>query len=187
MDGTAVSHTDTIKSLLNLLIAGKFQLAGRPKNESAIDITNEDIRRLQLSLNEHGVVYLLVGGFAVNMHGYPRTTNDLDLWIKEDEENTEKLIKALKDNNIPGAEYLKDDKLVPRFTELTFGKKNFKIDLMHFLKAFSEMDFDAVYERSELSEFEGVPFRHIHKVDLITEKKAAGHHKDLDDLEHLES
>lgn len=183
----AVPYTTVIHRLLNLIrIADKFQLAGAPKKNRNMDITDQDIRNLLLSLNKHGVKYILVGGFAVNIHGYHRTTNDLDLWIKEDDDNTERLIEALKENDIPGAEHLKGNKLVPGFTELTFGDKNFKIDLMNFLKAFRALDFDQIYERSVLAEFDGVTFQVIHKDDLITEKKAAGWYKDLDDLEHLE-
>lgn len=63
--------------------------------------------------------------------------------------------------------------------------KNFRIDLMNYLKAFREAHFDGVYERSLSAEFAGVPFQVIHKDDLIREKRAAGRHKDLDDLENL--
>ena len=181
-----ISYTEVVKSLINLIqIAGKFRLVDQSNREQKMDITDKDIKNLLLSLNKHQVKYILVGGFAVNIHGYHRTTNDLDLWIKEEEENTNRLIKALQENDIPGVEHLKGNKLVPGFTALTFGEKNFTIDLMNFLKAFKEADFDEVYDRSLLAEFDGVTFQVIHKEDLIIEKKAASRHKDLDDLEHL--
>ena len=49
-----------------------------------------------LSFEDAGVNFMLAGGFAVNYHGYTRTTSDLDVWIKPSEENKPKIIRALK-------------------------------------------------------------------------------------------
>lgn len=46
------------------------------------NIFNEDFREFLLALNEKGVRYLLVGGFAVILHGYSRTTGDMDIWVE---------------------------------------------------------------------------------------------------------
>jgi len=181
-----ISYTEPLRRLVHLIrIAGRFRLAGELTHEETMEISDKDIKALFLSLNKHRVQYLLVGGFAVNIYGYQRTTNDIDLWVKEGAENMDRLIRALQEIGIPGVEHLKGNKLVPGLTELTFGMKNFRIDLMNYLNAFREADFDEVYERALSAEFAGVPFQVIHKDDLLREKRAAGRHKDLDDLENL--
>src|SRR6516225_820488 len=48
-------------------------------------------------LNQHGVVYLVVGGFAVGHHGYPRFTGDIDFWLKIDPENAVRVVRALRE------------------------------------------------------------------------------------------
>ena len=47
------------------------------------------------SLNDHDVRYLLIGGFAVAYHGYPRATDDIDVWVARDPENAERLVRAI--------------------------------------------------------------------------------------------
>jgi hypothetical protein len=69
----AVPYTTVIQRLLNLIrIADKFQLAGLPKKNRNMDITDQDIRNLLLSLNKHRVKYILVGDFAVNIRPFSR-------------------------------------------------------------------------------------------------------------------
>ena len=60
-------------------------------------ILNQDFREFIGLLNEKGVKYLVVGGYAVAYHGYPRYTKDIDLWIWLDRENADKIVDALKE------------------------------------------------------------------------------------------
>lgn len=48
-------------------------------------------------LNSHEVEYMLIGGYAFGFHGYPRTTNDLDIWIAPTEKNAEKVVSAFQE------------------------------------------------------------------------------------------
>jgi len=70
-------------------------------NRSGTNITagntvfNQDFKEFIKSLNDNKVRYLIVGGYAVALHGYPRYTKDLDIWIELYPENAVKLIKAL--------------------------------------------------------------------------------------------
>ena len=48
-------------------------------------------------LNLHQVEYLLIGGYAVGYHGYPRATADMDLWVAIHQENAERLVAVLKE------------------------------------------------------------------------------------------
>jgi hypothetical protein len=57
---------------------------------------HRDFKDFLKLLNSHKVKYLLVGGYAVGFHGYPRATADLDLWIQMDENNAQKIVKAIQ-------------------------------------------------------------------------------------------
>jgi hypothetical protein len=59
-------------------------------------------------LNLHSVKYLLVGGYAVGYHGYPRATADMDIWIELTESNAEKTANVFRDFGMPQEEISKD-------------------------------------------------------------------------------
>ena len=58
---------------------------------------NKDFKVFIELLNEHEVKYLVIGGYAVNFHGYPRYTNDIDFWLWMTEENIQSLMKVMSD------------------------------------------------------------------------------------------
>ncbi|KAA6440175.1 hypothetical protein FEM33_06090 [Dyadobacter flavalbus] len=151
-----------------------------------MDISSNDVLHLLESLNRFDVKYLLVGGMAGVVHGHIRTTLDMDLWIKNDSGNMLALVQALKENEVPGSELLKGMPLIFGWTSVRFGLSGFELDMGHYLRAFSEQDFDVCYKRSLQADFEGVPFKVIGLSDLITEKKATARAKDLADVEELQ-
>ena len=57
----------------------------------------DDFKEFLRLLNAHAVDYLLIGGYAVGYHGYPRTTADLDVWVAISSENAEKLVKVFNE------------------------------------------------------------------------------------------
>jgi hypothetical protein len=59
-------------------------------------IVNQDFREFIQSLNDNRVRYLVIGGYAVALYGYPRYTKDLDIWIEPNSENVANLLNALK-------------------------------------------------------------------------------------------
>ncbi|MBU0736054.1 MAG: hypothetical protein KKG10_18110, partial [Proteobacteria bacterium] len=68
-------------------------------------------------LNSHAVEYLLVGGYAVGCHGYPRATGDMDVWIAVSESNAQKAAIVLRDFGMPEEDvskrlFLERDKVV---------------------------------------------------------------------------
>jgi hypothetical protein len=58
---------------------------------------DKDFKEFIQLLNAHKVSYLVIGGYAVNFHGYPRYTKDIDFWLWMTKPNIEKLIKAIKE------------------------------------------------------------------------------------------
>jgi len=62
-----------------------------------MDITlPPDFKDFLRLLNEHQVKYLLVGGYAVGYHGYPRATNDMDIWITIRPDNATRMVSVLR-------------------------------------------------------------------------------------------
>ncbi|MFK7936402.1 MAG: hypothetical protein AB8G22_23005 [Saprospiraceae bacterium] len=59
-------------------------------------------------LNEHKVAYLLVGGYAVALHGYVRYTSDMDIWVMSEPENADKIVTVLHKFGLPNAAELRD-------------------------------------------------------------------------------
>ncbi len=154
-------------------------------NMSAIDFRDSDILQFFRSLKKWEVNYLLVGGFAMAFHGYVRATNDLDLWIKDDPENIEKLKIVLAENGVTGIEKTKSLQLVAGFTQFKVGNSGFVVDPMTSLKAFGSYDFDQCFERAISGEFNGIHFKVIHRKDMLKEKEATNRPKDQADIIHL--
>ena len=61
-----------------------------------MDILDNDLINFWKSLNQYEVQYIMIGGFAVNLHGFSRATADLDIWLKDEINNRKKLGKALE-------------------------------------------------------------------------------------------
>ncbi|NDU97947.1 hypothetical protein GK108_23885 [Spirosoma terrae] len=150
-----------------------------------MNIADDDVQHLLESLSRHNVQFLLVGGMAGVIHGHVRTTQDMDLWIKSDEPNKINLIRALEENDVVGAAYLKDVPLIFGLTSVSVGKYGFTLDMGYSLKAFRDVDFDTCYQRAIDVTFDGISFRVIQLNDLITEKLATGRAKDIGDAEEL--
>lgn len=151
-----------------------------------MDISSQDVQLLLENLNRFGVKYLLVGGMAGVVHGHIRTTHDMDLWIKNETQNTEALVKALLATEVAGADLLATMPMFFGRTSVRFGNAGFELDLGHSLKAFSEADFDDCYAHALQADFDGIPFSVINIRDLITEKAKTARPKDLADLEELQ-
>lgn len=183
---TAVDATDSLLGFRRLMrMASKFYHANPANPPRSMDLGDEDVQNLLRSFNAHGVRYLLVGGFAVMLHGYARTTQDLNVWVKSGPENRQRLVAALQEVGVAGAELLRDHPLIFGWTSLRFGKGGFELDLGEELNAFRAFDFDGCYERATQAEFDGVPFRVLHLNDLLREKQNTGRLQDLADAEEL--
>ena len=65
------------------------------------NIFNQDFQNFINAFNENGVEYILIGGYSVILHGYSRTTGDMDIWVMPNQENYQKIVKAFKDFQMP--------------------------------------------------------------------------------------
>lgn len=147
------------------------------------DIFNEDFRDFIDALNRHQVEYLLVGGYAVILHGYRRSTGDMDVWVNITLENHKRLLKAFLDFGLPTLDisednFLKNDEM----DVFSFGTPPVCIEILKKVKG---CNFDEAFSKSRLFYENGLEIRFIHLNTLIEAKKASGRYKDLDDIEKL--
>ena len=148
------------------------------------NIFNSDFRDFIAALNNNQVRYILVGGYSVILHGYSRTTGDMDLWVERTKENYLKIKDAFEEFGMPVFDMTEENFLHhPNWDVFTFGIPPVAIDLMIGLEGFN---FQEVFDRSIIFKDDELNIRVIHKTDLIAAKKKAGRSKDLDDLENLQ-
>lgn len=140
-----------------------------------------DFKEFLRLLHSHEVEYLLVGGYAVGYHGYPRTTNDLDVWVAARAENAEKLVTAFHEfgfskGSVNATEFL-DEKRVIRM-----GVPPVCIDV---IMSVSGLKFAVCYARRVVEDIDGIAVNLLSLEDLKKNKLASGGLKDLNDIEHL--
>jgi len=132
-------------------------------------------------LNTHDVEYLLIGGYAIGYHGYPRATADMDIWVAAHPRNAGKVVAALKEFGFDVPDLSADLFLQPHRI-VRMGVPPIRIEL---LTTISGVEFDECFGERVVDEIDGVPVNLISLRHLKTNKQASGRHKDLADLEHL--
>lgn len=149
------------------------------------NIFNEDFQDFLRALNECNVQYILVGGYSVILHGYARTTGDMDLWVNKTDENYKALVNAFKKFGMPVFDMTEYNFLNnPALDVFTFGRPPVSIDIITNLKG---LDFEEALGNAADHVVDQVTIRLIHYRDLITAKKAAGRPRDINDIENLEN
>jgi len=144
-------------------------------------VLNKDFKEFIELLNAHEVKYLVVGGYAVAYHGYPRYTKDLDFWIWMDHTNAQQVLSALKAFGFASLGLTIEDFLVAD-NVIQLGYPPNRIDLLTYLEG---VPFETAYNRKERVDLEGTIVDFINVEDLITVKQQAGRLQDLADVEEL--
>jgi hypothetical protein len=140
-----------------------------------------DFKEFLQLLNEHRVEYLLVGGYAVGYHGYPRATVDMDIWIGRSPATAEKMVRVLREfgfdvPNLSTDLFLREDQIV------RMGAPPIRLEIF---TAIPGVEFESCYRSRVLDELDGVQVNLISLEQLKINKKASGRSKDLADLENL--
>jgi hypothetical protein len=139
-----------------------------------------DFKEFLKLLTSNDVAYILVGGYAVNYHGYPRATADIDIWVAISPENAAKLVTTLHQFGFASA-------TAAHFSEpgkvVRMGVPPVRIEV---LTSISGADFEACFARCERATIDGLQVNVLSRADLVGNKRAAGRPKDLADLRELE-
>jgi len=132
-------------------------------------------------LNLKKVNYLLVGGYAVGYHGYPRATADMDIWIAIDPENAQKVIDAIHEFG-----FFDPELKIATFSELKkivrMGNPPIRIEIISEIDG---VEFNTCYTNRVVAKIDGLNVNIIDLENLKKNKKASGRLKDLADLENL--
>jgi hypothetical protein len=133
-------------------------------------------------LDSNEVDHLLVGGFAVSLHGYPRATGDMAVWIAVHPENARKLVRTLHEFGFTSEDivpelFMEEDRIV------RLGEPPLRVEL---LTSISGVTFAEAFADRILAQIDGLQVNVISRQHLRQNKRASGRTKDLSDLEELD-
>ena len=140
-----------------------------------------DFKEFLRLLKDHGVKYLFIGGYAVGYYGYPRATQNMDIWIAVHRDNAERMVAAIREfgfdlSELSASLFLQDDSIV------RMGMPPMRIEV---LTTISGVRFEECYAERVTETIDGIEVDLISLHHLKANKKASGRYKDLDDLENL--
>ena len=140
-----------------------------------------DFAEFLRSLRSNGVEYLLVGGYAVGLYGYPRATADIDVWVRRTPENARRVVAAIRafGFDVPA---LSPDLVMKPDQVVRMGLPPLRIEV---LTSVSGVEFDECWPSREEMLLDGEPVLLPSLADLRRNKAASGRPKDLEDLRHL--
>jgi Nucleotidyl transferase of unknown function (DUF2204) len=131
--------------------------------------------------NKYELEYLVIGGFAVSVHGYPRTTKDLDLCINKTEANAKKILAILRDFGFGSLNFKMED-FLKEGVIAQLGYEPIRIDILNDLNG---IDFNFAFENKRVVNMNGVPTNFIGYNELLINKERAGRDQDLLDVKKL--
>ena len=143
---------------------------------------NSDYKDILSVLSNRKAKFLLIGAYAMAVHGYPRSTMDIDLWVMPNLENALLVLQALNDFGVPVGDLSPED-FQTGDTIFQIGVAPRRIDI---LTSVDGLEFEDAFARSQIVELEGISFHVLSVADLIKNKRSTGRTKDLADAEALE-
>ena len=140
-----------------------------------------DFKEFLQLLNAYDVQYLIIGGYAVGYHGYPRATGDLDIWVAINPTNSGRIVATLKEfgfdlPDVTTELFLEENRIV------RMGMPPVRIELITTIPG---VTFEECYAERVEDLIEGVEVSLINLPNLKINKRASGRYKDLNDLENL--
>ena len=134
---------------------------------------------------QYDVKYITIGGFAVNFHGYNRSTGDMDILLEDTPENRYKLRSAFVEIGLGDIKELESMQFIAGWTEFSLNH-GFTLDIMTSIKGLENKTFDELFIDSNETDIDGIPVKFIDYNNLIIAKKASNRPKDQLDIEELE-
>ena len=144
---------------------------------------NQDFKDLLAEFNARQVEYLIVGAHALAAHGHVRATQDLDVWVRPDPENANRVIAALRAFGAPLHDLTVQDLSRPGLI-FQIGVEPIRIDVLTVIDG---VQFDEAWSERINSTFAGEPVAVLSREHLIKNKLAAARTQDLADVERLQT
>jgi hypothetical protein len=150
-----------------------------------MDIFDEEILKFWGALQNNKVKYIMVGGYATNLHGFARYTGDIDMWIEDTLANRQHLRAAFIECGMGDYFMLETMQFVPGWTDFQLNN-GLRLDIMISMKGLEGYSFDECLKMASIADIDdvNVPFLHINQ--LIDNKKAVNRPKDQIDVIELE-
>ena len=145
---------------------------------------NQQIVSIWKYLHEYAVRYLTIGGFAVNIYGYNRSTGDIDIYIDDTKENRTRLREALQAIGLGDFEEIEQMQFLPGWTDFTLSY-GLRLDIMTVIKGLEDKPFEVLLNLATIVLVGDTPVNFIDYDNLIIAKKAANRLKDQLDIEEL--
>lgn len=142
---------------------------------------NPDFRDMLFAFTEEGVEFLVVGAYALAVHGIPRATGDLDFWVRRSPENARAVLRALRRFGAP-TDTLTEEDLLESDSVLQIGVSPRRIDI---LTAIDGVSFDVAWQDRVVAAIDGMEVPVIGREALLANKRAVGRPRDLADVEEL--
>lgn len=142
---------------------------------------SQDFKEFVELLNNHNAEYLVVGGNAVGIHGHPRYTSDLDIWLNPTPENAQRVLVYVNEFGFSSfglslQDFTKEGNIIQ------LGYPPLRIDL---LPQIDGVTFDECFKNKKEVEIEGLVVNFIGYQDLLKNKKESGRLRDIDDINNL--
>jgi hypothetical protein len=142
---------------------------------------NEDYKEMLQILLDNKVKFLIVGAYAMGMHGYPRATGDLDIWVQPSTPNSINVYNSLAKFGAP-LDQINAETFIEKKIVFQVGIVPRRIDILTFIDG---VEFDAAFKNRDNIEIEGITIPFLSKKDLIKNKEASGREKDKLDANYL--
>lgn len=150
-----------------------------------MDIFDEELLKFWKTLNKNNVRYIMIGGFAVNMQGFSRTTGDVDLWMKDELPNRKNLCKAFSELNYGDFSSLETMQFTAGWAKFSIAH-GLELDIITSMVGLEKLSFDECLHMAIYADFNGIKVPFLHIDHLIQNKKAVARPKDLIDVIELE-
>jgi hypothetical protein len=142
---------------------------------------HQDFLDLLRAFSDHSVRFLVVGAYALGVHGRPRATGDLDVWVDPTPTNATNIIQALEQFGAPVGQVTAHDFSRPGVV-FQMGLPPVRIDVLTEL---SGLTFDEAWPTRTTATFGPLSVNVLGREAFIKNKRATGRAKDLGDIESL--
>ncbi len=147
----------------------------------ALPTLTRDFSEFLKLLNSHGVEYLLIGAYAVGIHGYVRVTNDLDVWIRISAGNATRAVETLREFGFSTPD-LSESLFLAEGNVVRMGLPPMRLE---FLASIAGVEFDSCFAEKIMVQMGDLTVPVISLPRLRQNKRAAARSKDLADLDNL--
>jgi predicted nucleotidyltransferase len=143
---------------------------------------SQDFKEFVELLIKHKAEYLIVGGYAVSVHGHPRYTGDLDIWLNPTPQNANLILQSVNEFGFSSYGLTQSDFTKPG-NIVQLGYPPLRIDL---LTEIDGVKFEECFVNRKEVTIDRLKVNFIGYSDLLKNKRESGRARDIDDIDNLQ-